>query len=172
MDTLIVPLPSFLFLTVFATLAILASLRPSLPSITSRLSYATSESSFPKWLHILYIVLICAETIMTILEFVRLIIVQEGVGLLPANTVALISIAALLSWRGRQRNLLLAGVSDIRLHHIAYLPLTQCATFSVTVYILDPGSFSGGSQSSSTQSAKHGSSIDRQKIPDVRLAAR
>jgi len=108
-DTLIVPLPSFLLLLTLAGLLVLSKLRPAFPSVLSRLP---GTSRYPKWLYILHTVLVLAGIIMSILEFTRLILVQQGVGLLPVNTAALICVFVLMSWRGRQRNIVLSSCFD------------------------------------------------------------
>nr|GAT60758.1 predicted protein [Mycena chlorophos] len=97
LDTVIVPLPSFLFLVAL--------------TIHSFLRRTPNEHSLRirKWLHIAYLVLLGAQIAMTILELVRLGLENLGVGLLPVNTLGLLcAFIVLLRERvhGRSRTLL------------------------------------------------------------------
>ncbi|KAJ7707714.1 hypothetical protein B0H17DRAFT_1125438 [Mycena rosella] len=102
LDTAIVPLPSF-----FLLVALAANLY-----ITRRQNVPDAKIKPVKWLHIAYLVLVGAQIVMTILELVRLALEHLGVGLLPVNTIALISVFVVL-WRertaGRTRSVLLSN---------------------------------------------------------------
>jgi len=76
-DTVLVPLPSFL-LVVFTGFMLW------------RRSDDRSRMVIPRWLHILYMVLVFATIAMTILELARDIADKLGVGLLPMVLIALI----------------------------------------------------------------------------------
>jgi len=96
LDTVLVPLPSFVFFVALAANAILSASKPCSKPV--------------KWLHITHLVLLAAQIAMTVLELIRLQLQHLGLGLLPANTVGLI-VAFVVLWRarvpGRTRVLLL-----------------------------------------------------------------
>ncbi|KAK7033090.1 hypothetical protein R3P38DRAFT_2920642 [Favolaschia claudopus] len=90
LDTAVVPLPSFLLFIALAATWIL-----------SRRNNGTTFRITPiRWVHIVYLVLVGAQIAMTILELVRLALERLGVGLLPANTVGLLCVFAVL-WHER-----------------------------------------------------------------------
>ncbi|KAJ4473145.1 hypothetical protein J3R30DRAFT_3378163 [Lentinula aciculospora] len=92
LDTILVPLPSFLLVVAF--LLLLSRLSKHLENV-NRLPY-------PHWLHNVYFVLVLAAFAMTILEMARLSAQDLGVGLLPMSTTALfIVMVALWIERGR-----------------------------------------------------------------------
>jgi hypothetical protein len=95
LDIIVVPLPSIL-----AALSILASV--SLSFLRPQLKVGSRRSSLPKWLYISYLVLIICAVGMSILELVRLALDNQGVGLLPFNTVTFVfSFLAMLLDRHR-----------------------------------------------------------------------
>ncbi|KAF8885922.1 hypothetical protein CPB85DRAFT_362097 [Mucidula mucida] len=77
LDTVLVPLPSFLFI-VAIPVALFYQRGRILPRIHSR-----------RWLHITYLALVAASWAMTILEIIRLGLENMGVGLLPITTIGL-----------------------------------------------------------------------------------
>ncbi|KAJ3755136.1 hypothetical protein EV360DRAFT_86192 [Lentinula raphanica] len=96
LDTIIVPLPSFLLV---ATLSLL-----SLRSKTSPVAIFCVP--YPHWLYNTYLALVFADFAMTILEIARLSAQELGVGLLPMTSIALLMILGLLriERRGRKRS--------------------------------------------------------------------
>jgi len=98
LDTVLVPLPSFLLviLLVFA-------IRSRSPHLTA------AKPILPKWLHILYLVLIAATFAMRVLEIVRLVAAKLGVGLLPMGIVSLLFIGGVMWWKGRMRGVTLSA---------------------------------------------------------------
>ncbi|KAJ3726653.1 hypothetical protein FB446DRAFT_783951 [Lentinula raphanica] len=96
LDTIIVPLPSFLLV---ATLLLLSLRSKKSPVAIFRVPY-------PHWLYNIYLALVFADFAMTILEIARLSAQNLGVGLLPMTSIALLMILGLL-WierRGRKRS--------------------------------------------------------------------
>ncbi|KAJ6494820.1 hypothetical protein C8R47DRAFT_384885 [Mycena vitilis] len=114
-DTAIVPLPSFFL---FIALAVNWTV--------SRRNAAKLRITPVKWLHITYLVLVGAQVAMTVLELVRLVLENLGVGLLPINTVALLCLFAIL-WRGFRsgRTRMTISVSCSRLSTLHSLILHQ-----------------------------------------------
>ncbi|KAJ7494727.1 hypothetical protein B0H11DRAFT_915194 [Mycena galericulata] len=91
LDTAIVPLPSF-----FLVVALVANFFLT----RKNLNVDKIRHKPVKWLHISYLVLVGCQIAMTVLELVRLALEKLGVGLLPINTIGLISVFVVL-WRER-----------------------------------------------------------------------
>ncbi|KAK7462774.1 hypothetical protein VKT23_007358 [Stygiomarasmius scandens] len=91
LDTAIVPLPSFCLLA-----ALIAILR--LYTSNDRI---VKIPPYPRWLHIVYFVLVIAAFAMSLLEIARLVAENLGVGLLPITPVALF-IAMIIIWKERK----------------------------------------------------------------------
>ncbi|KAJ7756421.1 hypothetical protein DFH07DRAFT_820512 [Mycena maculata] len=91
LDTAIVPLPSF-----FLLVALVANFILSRRNSTAAKIWIKSV----RWWHITYLVLVACQIAMTILELVRLALEKFGIGLLPINTIGLISVFIFL-WRER-----------------------------------------------------------------------
>ncbi|KAF7327788.1 hypothetical protein MKEN_00358600 [Mycena kentingensis (nom. inval.)] len=91
LDSIIVPLPSFLFLVALP-----------IAQLGLRRTAATQPPRFQtkKWVHIAYLALVAAQICMCILELVRLVLEELGVGLLPVNIAGLIC-AFVVLWRER-----------------------------------------------------------------------
>ncbi|TDL25174.1 hypothetical protein BD410DRAFT_837411 [Rickenella mellea] len=102
LDTGIVPLPSF-FIVFFLLFAFL--LRSRFSSLTAN----TSKPLFPKWIFIIYLILVFCTFGMRIVEIVRLVAAHQGVGLLPIGIVAIVLIFAVLCMKGRSRSAPLAA---------------------------------------------------------------
>ncbi|KAK7049808.1 hypothetical protein VNI00_005238 [Paramarasmius palmivorus] len=91
LDTVIVPLPSFLLVAAFLLLYLrLLKAKPS-PGATS----------YPKWLHYVYFILVIAALGMALLEIGRLVVDDLGVGLLPITPVAFFLVLYIL-WHERR----------------------------------------------------------------------
>ncbi|KAJ7158761.1 hypothetical protein C8R46DRAFT_399847 [Mycena filopes] len=132
LDTAIVPLPS-----IFLIIALAAN------HLLSRNNAAGPRAPPPVKLHILYLVLVGCQIAMTILELIRLVLEQFGVGLLPFNTVGLICAFVVLlrerkSGRTRQTLSILAvywfflaifeAIKTARLHTLEELNPTTTKT--------------------------------------------
>jgi hypothetical protein len=92
----VLPLPSFLLLVLLIVSLITKGERP----------YNSLKPIPRRWLHICYLVLVAATIGMSILELVRMGVEGMGVGLLPVNTIAFMTVFAVrfLLMRGEARN--------------------------------------------------------------------
>src|SRR5882762_8691174 len=93
-DTVLVPLPSFL-LVVFGTLVLL------------RRSRDNSRIVIPRWIHTAYMLLVIAAMGMWAVELARDIAANLGVGLIPAVLVGLtlVFVGLCFEFKGRSRSL-------------------------------------------------------------------
>ncbi|KZT51969.1 hypothetical protein CALCODRAFT_521028 [Calocera cornea HHB12733] len=91
-DIALIPLPTWLLLASLPVFLILARSKRSPPLVRTRLQ---------KTVWILYLVLLAADIVMSVLEMTRLGIAKLGIGLLPFNTVGLIIAIVIVGCRGK-----------------------------------------------------------------------
>lgn len=106
LDTAMVPLPSFFLVIALAANFVLSRKNSTVPK--------TRIKSL-RWVHVTYLVLVGCQIAMTILELVRLALEQLGVGLLPINTIGLISVFVVLWQQRTSRTRTVLSVSYMRL---------------------------------------------------------
>jgi multisubunit Na+/H+ antiporter MnhB subunit len=87
LDTVLIPLPSFLLIAVLLTtlLFYLARGRKNAAKQRQGIHWQT-----PRWMSVVYILLVIAALALNILQIVRLVLDQQGVGLLPVTLVGII----------------------------------------------------------------------------------
>ncbi|KZO97327.1 hypothetical protein CALVIDRAFT_597638 [Calocera viscosa TUFC12733] len=91
-DTVLIPLPTWLLLAALPLVFILLRSRRSPPLI---------RTSLQKTIWVIYLVLLVADIAMSVLEMARLGVAKLGLGLLPFNTIGLIIVIVMVGCRGK-----------------------------------------------------------------------
>jgi len=144
LDTVVVPLPSFLL---FVATGLVLSLKFDL--VRDSPDYRRTPPT--RWLHITYALLVVAALGMSILEVVRLALANLGVGLLPVTPLALCLVLFFLWYERRARTRVMSvvfllywiflaafqTVKSVRLHALEHLNPVRITEYPSSDQLLD-----------------------------------